>query len=214
MTLNTNKGVIIWPRRALRASCGARDWRGGGTGGRACLLFVRPLSRRVPFDRAEEEILKYLCAALLPAAEVHPLCWERKSKRAEGQGWPAAPVALLSHPPTASYQGKQRRGANVNPPTPIPAACAGRRRLHPCIMGLLRPLCSCEPEISSSRPKHRLKKWWGSRWCWARFSSADNRLICIQNSGGLSPFGVRKHSGYRLLLPATRWVLYCLGPTG
>lgn len=127
----------------------------------ARLLFVRPLSPRVPFDRAEEEILKYICAALLPAAEVHPLCWERKSRRAEGRGSPAAPVALLSHPATASYQGKQRRGANANPPTLIPAACAGRRRLHPCIMGLLRPLCSCEPEISSSCPKHRLKKWWG-----------------------------------------------------
>lgn len=31
-----------------------------------------------PFDYAEEEILKYICVTLSPAAEVNPLCWEGK----------------------------------------------------------------------------------------------------------------------------------------
>lgn len=39
-----------------------------------------------PLDYTEEEILKYIRVALLPAAEVKPLCWEGKSKHADSQG--------------------------------------------------------------------------------------------------------------------------------
>lgn len=219
MTLHTNKGVIIWPRRALRASRSASDWRGVWTGGRAWLLFVHPtfVSCSFPLDYTEEKILKYIHVALLPAAKVKPLCWEGKSKHADSRGWPAAPAALVLLPPAAPYQGKQRSSANASPPTQslIPTACTVKECLCVSIIDLLRPLSSCKPNRDIQLlSKSQTEEMGGSWCCWTRISSANNWLICIQNSGGLSPFGVRKHISYRLLLPATHWVLYCFGPTG